>query len=129
MLFILLLNFSLRIPKVFVSQILRHHLTKEGRVGNCLFVYKNLAFDIFCIRLVSQGLTSSKNLGILQTEFERTAKVRKTTVYHFLITFNWYNGLKKSRVLKIPGPTKIDTILNTCWIRLSPTSDLFCRDK
>ena len=56
--------FSLRKPKVFVSQILRHYLTKEGRfrkLFHCLIRIKEP-----CVRKY-EGLTRSKVLGILQT--------------------------------------------------------------
>ena len=58
---------SLRKPKVFVPQILRHYLTKEGRVRKlfcCLIRVKEP-----CVRNF-EGLTRSKILGILQTEYK-----------------------------------------------------------
>ena len=55
--------FSLIEPKGFVSQILRHYLTKEGRVRklfNCLILIKEPYVR------KSEGLTRWKILGILQ---------------------------------------------------------------
>ena len=58
-------HISLRKPKVFVPQILRHYLTKEGRVQKLFY---------FLIRIKEpyirtfEGLTRLKILGILQTD-------------------------------------------------------------
>ena len=48
-----------------MSQILRHYLTKEGRVGK-LF-YSLMRIKEPCVRKF-EGLTRSKILGILQTD-------------------------------------------------------------
>ena len=59
-------KFSLRKPKVFVSQILRHCLTKGGCIRKlfyCLIRTKEPCVKKF------EGLIRLKILGILQTEF------------------------------------------------------------
>ena len=56
---------SLRKPKVFVSHILRHYLTKECHVQK--FFYCLIRLKKPCIRKF-EGSTHSKILGILQTE-------------------------------------------------------------
>ena len=63
--------FSLRNPKIFVSQIRRRYLTKEGPVlkfFHCLIWIKEP-----CIRKF-EGLARSKILGISQTMFIKAAK-------------------------------------------------------
>ena len=57
-----------RKPKVFVSKILRHYLTKEGRVRKlfyCLMPRKEP-----CVQRNFEGLTRSTIFGILQTVME-----------------------------------------------------------
>ena len=71
-------KFSLRKPKTFVSQILRHYLTKEGRVRKLLYCLIRIKES--CIRK-SERLTRLKIRGILQTE-----------LYH-LIAFELINPL------------------------------------
>ena len=58
-------NLSLRKPRVFVSQILRHYLTKESRIRR-LF-YCSIQIKEPCVRKF-EGCTRSKILGILQTD-------------------------------------------------------------
>ena len=54
---------------VFVLQILRHYLTKEGRAGKLFYCLIRIKEP--CVRKF-EGLTRSKILGILQTIYEMT---------------------------------------------------------
>ena len=65
--------FSQRKPKVFVLQILRQYLTKEGRVRKLFYCLIRIKEP--CVRKY-EGLTRSKILGILQTGLLNLRSIR-----------------------------------------------------